>query len=142
MQRLKLAALLIVGMAVLSGCSATSGAVGRAREVGKTDDGASLLDTKVVYNNTALSRKVAIDELTSFKSGDMLLAQVTMHSKAGETINLQYKFEWFDLNGLALNADSATWKPLLIYGKESKTIQGLAPDPRGREYKLLLRDAD
>jgi uncharacterized protein YcfL len=80
--------------------------------------------------------------MTSSKAGDMLLAQVTMHSKAGETINLQYKFEWFDLNGLALNASSATWKPLLIYGKESKTIQGLAPDPRGREYKLLLRDAE
>ena len=142
MQRLTLAALLLVGIAVLSGCSATSGAAGRAREVGRTDAGAPLLDTKVVYNSTALSRKVAIDEMTSSKAGDMLLAQVTMHSKAGDTINLQYKFEWFDLNGLALNAASATWKPLLIYGKESKTIQGLAPDPRGREYKLLLRDAD
>lgn len=141
MQRLKLAALLIVGIAVLCGCSATSGAEGRAR-VGKTDDGAPLLNTKIVYNSTSLSRKVAIDEMTSSMAGDMLLAQVTMHSKAGETINLQYKFEWFDLNGLALNAASATWKPLLIYGKESKTIQGLAPDPRGRDYKLLLRDAD
>ena len=141
MQRLKLAALLIVGIALLAGCSATSGAEGRAK-VGWTDEGAPLLNTKVVYNSTSLSRKVAIDEMTSSKAGDMLLAQVTMHSKAGETINLQYKFEWFDLNGLALNASSATWKPLIIYGKETKTIQGLAPDPRGRDYKLLLRDAD
>ena len=141
MQLLKLAALLIVGMALLPGCSPTSGAEGRAK-VGWTDDGAPLLNTKVVYNSTTLSRKVAIEEMTSSKAGDMLLAQVTLRSKAGDTINLQYKFEWFDLNGLALNAASATWKPLLIYGKESKTIQGLAPDPRGRDYKLLLRDAD
>lgn len=141
MQLLKLAALLMVGTVVLSGCSATSGAAGRAK-VGWTDEGAPVLNTKVVYNSSTLSRKVAIDEMTSSKAGDMLLAQVTLHSKAGDTINLQYKFEWFDLNGLALNASSATWKPLLIYGKESKTIQGLAPDPRGREYKLLLRDAD
>ena len=141
MQSLKLAALLIVGLALLSGCAPTSGAEGRAK-VGWTDDGAPLLNTKVVYNSTTLSRKVAIEEMTSSKAGDMLLAQVTLRSKAGDTINLQYKFEWFDLNGLALNAASATWKPLLIYGKESKTIQGLAPDPRGRDYKLLLRDAD
>ncbi|MBE0502802.1 MAG: YcfL family protein [Desulfuromonadales bacterium] len=141
MQLLKLAALLIVGMVALSGCSATSGAEGRAK-VGWTDDGAPLLNTKVVYNSSNLSRKVAIEEMTSSKAGDMLLAQVTMRSKAGDTLNLQYKFEWFDLNGLALNAASATWKPLIIYGKESKTIQGLAPDPRGRDYKLLLRDAD
>jgi len=141
MQLLKLAALLIVGMVALSGCSATSGAEGRAK-VGWTDDGAPLLNTKVVYNSSNLSRKVAIEEMTSSKAGDMLLAQVTMRSKAGNTLNLQYKFEWFDLNGLALNAASATWKPLIIYGKESKTIQGLAPDPRGRDYKLLLRDAD
>ena len=141
MQLLKLAALLIVGIVVLSGCSPTSGAEGRAK-VGWKDDGAPMLDTKVVYNNTALSRKVAIDEMTTSKAGDMLLAQVTLHSKAGETINLQYKFEWFDLNGLALNAASATWTPLIIYGKESKVIQGLAPDPSGRDYKLLLRDAE
>lgn len=141
MQLLKLAALLIVGMVALSGCSATSGAEGRAK-VGWTDEGAPLLNTKVVYNSSNLSRKVAIEEMTSSKAGDMLFAQVTMRSKAGETLNLQYKFEWFDLNGLALNAASATWKPLIIYGKESKTIQGLAPDPRGRDYKLLLRDAD
>ena len=141
MQLLKLAALLIVGMVALSGCSATSGAEGRAK-VGWTDEGAPLLNSKVVYNSSSLSRKVAIDEMTSSKSADMLLAQVTMHSKAGDTINLQYKFEWFDNDGLALNAAAATWKPLIIYGKESKTIQGLAPDPRGRDYKLLLRDAD
>lgn len=141
MQLLKLAGLLIVGMVALSGCSATSGAEGRAK-VGWTDDGAPLLNTKVVYNSSNLSRKVAIEEMTSSKAGDMLLAQVTMRSKAGDTLNLQYKFEWFDLNGLALSAASATWKPLIVYGKESKTIQGLAPDPRGRDYKLLLRDAD
>ena len=141
MQLLKLAALLIVGMVLLPGCAPTSGAEGRAK-VGWTDDGAPLLNTKVVYNSSTLSRKVAIEEMTSFKAGDILQAQVTLRSKAGDTINLQYKFEWFDLNGLALNAASATWKPLLIYGKESKTIQGLAPDPRGRDYKLLLRDAD
>jgi uncharacterized protein YcfL len=141
MQLLKLAALLIVVMVALSGCSATSGAEGRAK-VGWTDEGAPLLNTKVVYNSTSLSRKVAIDEMTSSKVGDMLLAQVTMHSKAGETLNFQYKFEWFDNGGLALDASSATWKPLVIYGKESKTIQDLAPNPRGREYKLLLRDAD
>lgn len=141
MQLLKFTALLLVATVVMSGCSSTSGAAGRAK-VGWTDEGAPVLNTKVVYNSSTLSRKVAIDEMTSSKAGDMLLAQVTLHSKAGDTINLQYKFEWFDLNGLALNASSATWKPLLIYGKESKTIQGLAPDPRGREYKLLLRDAD
>lgn len=141
MQLLKLAVLLIVGMLAISGCSATSGAEGRAK-VGWTDDGAPLLNSKVVYNSSSLSRKVAIEEMTSSKAGDMLLAQVTMRSKAGDTLNFQYKFEWFDLNGLALNASTATWKPLIIYGKESKTIQGLAPDPRGRDYKLLLRDAD
>ena len=141
MQLIKLAALLIVGTALLSGCAATTGAQARAK-VGWTDDGAPVLNTKVVYNSSSLSREVAIDEMTSSKAGDMLLAQVTLHSKAGETINLQYKFEWFDLNGIALNASAATWKPLLIYGKESKTIQGLAPDPRGRDYKLLLRAAD
>lgn len=141
MQRLKLAALLMMGIVALSGCSGTSGAEGRAK-TGWNDDGAPILNTKVVFNSSSLSRDVAVTEMTSSKAGDMMMAQVTMRSKDGDTIQLQYKFEWYDLNGLALNASSATWKPIILYGKESKTIQGLAPDPRGREFKLLLRDAD
>lgn len=141
MLRLKMATLLILGIAALSGCSATSGAEGRGK-VGWTDEGAPVLNTNVVYNSTSLSRKVTIEEMTSSKAGDIVLVQVTMRSKAGETINLQYKFEWYDLSGLALDMTSATWKPLILYGKESKTIQDLAPNPLGREFKLLLRDAD
>lgn len=141
MRLLKFALLLIAGIVLLSGCSATSGAEGRAK-IGWTDEGAPILNTKVVFNNSSLSREVAVVEMTSSKAGDMMMAQVTMRSKAGDTIHLQYKFEWYDLNGMALNASSATWKPVLIYGKETKVIQSVAPDPRGRDYKLLLRDAD
>lgn len=141
MQRTKMTLLLILGLIALAGCSATTGAEGQAR-VGWTDEGAPILNSKVIYNSSTLARKVTIVEMTSAKSGDIMQAQVTLRSRAGDTINLQYKFEWYDLKGLALNASSATWKPLQLYGKEAKAIQGVAPDPRGREYKVLLRDAD
>lgn len=141
MQRLMVAALLLLVTATLGGCTGTSGAEARAK-TGWSDEGAPKLDTRVVFNNPALMKNVAVDEMTSARSGDIMMAQVTLRSKYADTVNLQYKFEWYDQGGLALYTASATWKPLILYGMETKTIQGVAPDARGREYKFLLRTAE
>ncbi len=128
-------------LALLGGCAGTAGTETRGKAAWD-EEGAPILEKKVVFNNPALASEVAIAGVTSSRSGDMMMAQVTLRSKKSDTLNLQYKFEWFDLGGIALSPGSGSWKPLIIYGKESKTIQGVAPDPRGREFKLILREAD
>lgn len=133
--------ILVGSFFVMSGCSGTSGAESRGK-TGWNEEGAPILKTNVIFNNRSLAGDVTIIDMTSSRAGDMMMAQVTLKSKEKDTLNLQYKFEWYDLNGIALNTASASWKPLLLYGQESKSIQGVAPDPRGREYKLLLRNAE
>lgn len=133
--------MLFVCACCLGGCTGTAGVEARAK-TGWTDEGAPVLNTKVVYNSTALSGSVTIVDMTNSRANDMMMAQATLKSKLTDTLNLQYKFEWYDTNGLALYTSSANWKPLTLYGKEAKTIQGVAPDPRGRDYKLLLREAE
>lgn len=141
MPMFKTALFLLIAIMALSGCSIPSVIEGRGK-AGWTDQGAPLLNTKVVYNSSSLARDIAIVEMTSSKAADLMLAQVIIRSKEGDPLKLQYKFEWYDLDGRALDAGSAIWNPLIIYGRESKTIQGVAPDPRGRDYKLLLREAE
>lgn len=125
----------------LTGCSFSSGGSAGGRAAWD-DQGAPILKTKVEFDNPYLARNVEITNATSSRVGDLMMAQVAIHSKTDATLNLLYKIEWYDLNGMALSTASATWKPLLIYGREIKSVQGVAPDPRGREYKLLLRTAE
>lgn len=133
-------ALFIVSIG-LCGCSTTSG----GEATGKTawdDDGARELRKKVIFNNRSLAGDVQILDMQSALAGDIMRAQATLKSKDSDTLSLQYRFEWYDSKGMEINSGSGAWKPLIIYGKESKTVQGVAPDPRAKEFKLKIREPE
>lgn len=127
------AAMLVV--AGLTGCRATSG----IEASGKVDEAG--FEKKIVINNRGLSKEIEITDIKSTFVGDIMKVQVSLHSKDRDTVPVQYRFDWFDAQGFDLNANQA-WKPFLIYGKEVKVIQGVAPDQRAKEFKLKLRDPD
>lgn len=126
------AMLVVVG---LTGCRATSG----IEASGKVDEAG--FEKKIVINNRGLSKEIEITDIKSTFVGDIMKVQVSLHSKDRDTVPVQYRFDWFDAQGFDLNANQA-WKPFLIYGKEVKVIQGVAPDQRAKEFKLKLRDPD
>lgn len=135
------AAVAIVTALGLSGCSTTAG----VEATGKTswsDEGARELSRKVVFNNSSLAGDVQVVDLQSALAGDMMRAQATLRSKDRDTLSLQYQFAWFDAGGMEINPGTGSWKPLILYGKESKTIQSVAPDPRAKEFKLKIREPD
>lgn len=127
------AAMLVV--AGLTGCRATSG----IEASGKVDEAG--FEKKIVINNRGLSKEIEITDIKSTFVGDIMKVQVSLHSKDRDTVPVQYRFDWFDAQGFDLNANQA-WKPFLLYGKEVKVIQGVAPDQRAKEFKLKLRDPD
>jgi uncharacterized protein YcfL len=43
---------------------------------------------------------------------------------------------------MEINSGAGSWKPLIITGRESKTIQSVAPDPRAKEFKLKIRETE
>ena len=126
--------------ALLGGCASTSG----IEATGKTaysDEGARTLSQQVLINNSSLGSDLVVSALQSDRVGDLMRAQATITSKTSDTLKLQYRFIWFTAAGIELNSNSA-WKPLLVYGKERKTVQGVAPDPRGASFMLAIRSAE
>lgn len=133
---LMLAASVLAG----SGCSTTAG----IEATGKNDwdqDGARILAKNVVINNSSLAGDIQVLDLKSAMAGDMMKAQVTLRSKDRDTINIQYAFNWFDAQGMAVGSGTTVWKPFIIYGREAKVIQAVAPDPRARQFKINIREA-
>jgi len=124
-------------MVVLTGC-VTSGIEGKAAVV-KTPEGETQLSKYVIVNNPKLARGIQIVDLQHSYAGDLLKAQVTLVSKYSKTLNVQYKFAWFDGQGVEINPDGSPWSPLLIYGNETKSVQGVAPNPSAKEFKIKIR---
>jgi len=128
----------ILGMH-LAGCATTSG-IEASGKVVQTESGHEL-DKSIVINNRSLSNDLEITNIRSVFVGNLLKAQVSIRSTSRDTFPIQYKFEWFDAQGFEINANQA-WKPFLVFGKETKTIQGVAPDQRAKEFKIKIRDPE
>lgn len=125
----------------LAGCSTTAG-VETTGKMSWDEQGARTLEKNVVFNNSGLKGDIQIVDVKSSMAGDIMRAQATLRSKDRDTLPFQYRFEWLDASGMEINAGSGSWKPLLLNGRESKTIQAVAPDPRAKEFKLKIREPD
>ena len=123
----------------LGGC-ATTGIEATGKKTWD-QEGAPGLSRKVVINNSSLARSIRVVDLKSALAGNLMRAQVSLRSRQSGTLPVQYRFEWFDGQGMEIGSDPA-WNPLIIYGDESRTVVGVAPDPRAQEFKLKLRAAD
>ena len=125
----------------LTGCSTTAG----VEATGKTawdEQGARTLEKNVSFNGSGLDWDIQIVDIKSVMAGDVMRAQATLRSKDKSTLPLQYRFDWYDAAGLEINPGAGSWKPLILYGRESKTIQSVAPDQRAKEFKLKIREPD
>jgi uncharacterized protein YcfL len=125
----------------LTGCSTTAG-VEASGKTGWDDQGARILEKKVVFNNSGLKGDIEIVDVKSAMAGDIMRAQATLRSRDKDTLPFQYRFDWYDANGFEINSGGGAWKPLILNGREAKTIQGVAPDPRAKEFLLKIREPD
>lgn len=121
------------------GCRSTTSGIEGSSTVMMDADGGTQFSEYVVVNNPQVARGLQIATLSQEFVGDILRAQVTLVSKYSKTQNFQYRFSWFDEGGVELDSGARHWLPLLMYGNETKTVQGVAPNPSARQFKINLR---
>ncbi len=133
-------AIIIISALILTGCVVrTSGVSGTSSNV-EGPYGQSAQMKYVVINNQELARGIQVVDLRSVYVDEYLKADVSVVNKYNRTLNVQYKFQWFDARGMEVDPGSTAWTPLVLYGNESKSIQGVAPNPTAVEYKIHIRN--
>ncbi len=132
----------IVGMAALAaalaaGCASpnTSGIT-----VGAEADADGNLQQVLQIDNAKLARQLHVEDMVvgQTKNG-MLKASVKLTSRQNKSIVAQSKFAWFDADGNEIDPDTDAWRPLVLHGKETRTVQGIAPNAAAASFKLRVR---
>lgn len=91
-------------------------------------------------NSGTLSSDLTIADVKTGYVGDLLKTQVTIKNDSRHDLNFEYKFKWLDKNGFEVAIDGRPWTPLSITPYESKTVQGVAPNPSVNSFKILVQD--
>ena len=126
-----------LAVALAAGCAAPNTA---GLTVGAEADADGNLQQLLQVDNAKLARQLHVDDLTvgQTKNGLMKVG-VKLTSRQNKSIVAQSKFAWFDADGNEIDPDTDPWRPLVIHGKETRTIQGVAPTAAAVSFKLRVR---
>ncbi len=97
-------------------------------------------DKRVVTDNTLAGtvRVVSINQATV--SGNLLKIQATVENLKSSVRTVNYKFEWVDVDGMAVNSPNEVWKSLTLQGRETTTIATVAITPKAADFRLKFRE--
>ncbi len=124
------------GISLLTACS-TVNTVERAEPIGQRQ----MVNDKRIITDAGLNRATRIVGVNEVP-GEFLKVQVELFNTTGSLKSFNYRFEWFDANGIQVNTPTSTYIPRQIEGKESIFISAIAPTPTAKDFRLKLIDSD
>lgn len=71
----------------------------------------------------------------SVASGDLLTVQVEVVNRKTRMFEFNYKFEWYDQNGVLIQPDGP-WKTRQIEAGESLMLVDTAPSPKAKDFRV------
>lgn len=126
-----------LAVALAAGCAAPNTA---GLTVGAEADADGNLQQLLQVDNAKLARQLHVDDVVVGQTKNGLMkAGVKLTSRQNKSIVAQSKFAWFDADGNEIDPDTDPWRPLVIHGKETRTIQGVAPTAAAVSFKLRVR---
>jgi len=130
--------LVLLGLA-LAACEKRTTANVVVGQVTEGEAGESL-QKDVLINDKALSKEIEVLDVKARHIGDFLEGQAVIRNLRKNTVEFEYRFEWFDQDGFPLESNVTLWKPELVYGKETKWIKAVCPKPDAKGFKILIRE--
>jgi len=91
-------------------------------------------------NNPMYGYDFRITALNGFTADNGIkVAQVSVMNKTNSTLNLQYRFSWFDANGMEIAPGTGGWLPKQLYSYETQNLSGVARSSRAQQVTIYVR---
>ena len=96
----------------------------------------------VIYEgNTRLHNGVSVTAVTYDKvPAGLNRVNIQLTSLVQRQLRLQYRIAWFNAEGMEIDGDARTYRPLILQGLDSVTVTGVANHPSAVTSRLRLRE--
>lgn len=124
----------MIACAVLAGCSSVN-SVERAEPQSRAQ---VVKDKRIITDSTldGYACVVAVNE--GVAAGRLPKVQVKIANKTSGYRTVNYKFSWFDENGMEISSPSSPWLTLALEGGESRFVSDVAVSPKAKDFSLKL----
>jgi uncharacterized protein YcfL len=96
----------------------------------------------VLFGDVVLGGRLLIDNIATVDVNGNARGVVTLSSQYTGDQNIQYRFYWYDNDGLEVNSKQAAWKQTVVRGYETVSISEVSVNPNGRQFRVQIRQAD
>ena len=126
--------LLAAAFAAMTGCSSVN-TVQPADRVNPPQ----IISDKRVVTDPSLQRRVQVTEVHEARdAGGHLRVQVSVINTTRRYRTFNYRFEWFDADGIFIDTPAGGYRTRQIEGGESLMLVGVAPSATARDFRLKL----
>ncbi|EJL6427350.1 YcfL family protein [Vibrio cholerae] len=116
---------------LLVGCSTNT--------AGLRVDGAS---QQVLFNDSALSKSLSIEDISTTAVDGHTRGVVRLQSNQKSDVHVQYRFYWYDNDGLEVNTKLSPWKTIILRGMETVSLTEVSVNPNGKQFRVQIRESD
>ncbi|MGY5539079.1 YcfL family protein [Vibrio brasiliensis] len=99
-------------------------------------DGAS---QTVLFGDNVLAGRLTIDDISTTQVDGRARGVVRLISQYTGDQYVQYRFYWYDDQGLEVNNKQGPWRQAVIRGTEETSISEVSVNPNGTQFRVQIR---
>lgn len=126
--------LLTAALATLTGCVETAGTTVTTDHM----TGSSL----VLEDSTRLKDQIQVAKVNYDEVNGLKRVHITLLSAKHRRLRLNYRIAWFDANGMEIDPGTKTYRNLIVEGRDTVTVTGVANSAAGVTSKVRVRDVE
>ncbi|MGS0681408.1 YcfL family protein [Shewanella sp. 125m-7] len=96
---------------------------------------------EVRIDSNSFGKEVQVSNIMTLPEGGFLRGTGTLVSQVSTDLRLQYKFTWFDVNGMTIDDEGVSWKAVKLHGKQHLQVSAVAPNANATRFELYVRKA-
>jgi uncharacterized protein YcfL len=97
---------------------------------------------KVLFGDNVLGQRLVIDNIATQPVDDRVRGVVQVTSQYQGDMHIQYRYYWYDDNGLEVNAKPSSWKQTIVGGYETRTLSEVSINPNGTQFRVQIRQVN
>ncbi len=96
----------------------------------------------VMFGDNVLGGRLQVENIATAELNEHARGIVQLTSLYKADLNIQYRFYWYDNEGLEVNSKQSAWKQQIIRGFETLSISEVSINPNGKQFRVQIRQAD
>lgn len=97
---------------------------------------------RVLIGDNVLAGRLHIEDISAGSVNGHTRGVVRLVSKYSGDQHLQYRFYWYDAQGLEVNTQLGPWKQIIIRGEETVSLSEVSVNPDGTQFRVQIRAAN